>query len=439
MHGAEQQLFQKCCELWGQTTWPLCLLSSDSSNAACAVEALQAAYQREYDTAVRKIRQAVHDRVCAARQLYEQHSALAASLPTIPASARGTFTDDVTAILIQAWTHQPHVTRAERKVLSDVTGLNDKQIRTWFGNQRSRKGTNRKRGTSTTAQQRSTPYNGRAAATPPRPTSNFLRPKLRDFSGTSSSSFGSDDSDRSDASTAPSSVYSWLDGNKDAGGQYYQTAQHELSSPESTSGAQLQFGTRLHHQQPAVTLPEGYTQQEYQQQSFQQELSPLTPALQLALEQMDGIETQSTSAQSPDILEQSSIFHPSHDRSQQSAYTQPTYTSWMDQAETQDNSIDPTFVPLLPNFDFESEQRDEDFWNELTKASGGTFGGQQGLNELFDAIVGQEISIGLPQSFMTNHEEVNENRMHDWNNGPGINVMLPLQEGNGFGGFWKQA
>ncbi|KAM0789037.1 hypothetical protein ACM66B_003102 [Microbotryomycetes sp. NB124-2] len=404
---AEFLLAEQFCRQFGRTVQSLKEILDTASKVKVAESALRAAYQRGYDAAVDRLRVVMLEVIQQARQRYDEQLALAAMIPRVPDSAYGTFSEETTAILLQAYSHQQTVTKAERRVLSDVTGLSDRQIRTWFGNQRQRRGMSQQQQPSQkpTTVRRATPYTKTRGET-----SNFSpsRP-MRNFSGTSSSSLGSDESDVSEVSTAASSVQSWLD-----------AKQHGY-----THSPPQQLDTLAHHATHQARTHS--TQQELLQHH---QHSQYSPALQITIETDAKPRQASQASHSPDVLEYSSIYHPSQARGQVlELYHQQSVQHNEEQPQLEwQAQVDPAYVPLLPNFDFEAEARDNDFWQAFTQGDG--------LNELFGAIAastnGMATTFQLPPAIGVAEQPFMQQDMSR------INLMVPLDESAGIGGFWRQ-
>ncbi|GAA5892284.1 homeobox domain-containing protein [Sporobolomyces salmoneus] len=95
--------------------------------------------------------------------------------PSLTADPIGAFTEEVVSILQKAFEINETLSRAEVKGLMQVTGLNNKQIRTWFANARQRKG------------RKAAPY-----LVPRRPARHSFHPgPVRSVSNSSNSSFSS--------------------------------------------------------------------------------------------------------------------------------------------------------------------------------------------------------------------------------------------------------
>ncbi|GAA5963817.1 hypothetical protein JCM3765_004027 [Sporobolomyces pararoseus] len=150
--------------------------------------AIRSAIKRKYGEDLSLIRNRIVDEVSAAKTRHTSssstplppslHDSFAYPLPSPPLEPSGTFTEEVVAILQKAFETSDTLTRAEVKGLIQVTGLNNKQIRTWFANARQRRG------------RKAAPYD-----TPRRPTqpskqskSRTTNPPLRNVSNSSSSS-----------------------------------------------------------------------------------------------------------------------------------------------------------------------------------------------------------------------------------------------------------
>ncbi|KAK4055472.1 hypothetical protein OIV83_000018 [Microbotryomycetes sp. JL201] len=397
LDNAEITLTEQHCLRYGKTIEALAMFL-DSGKLRFAQQALQEAYQHAYNSATKQVCEELHQALEQARRRHDEQIALAATIPRVPDCSYGTFSEEVTAILLQAYSHQQTVTKAERRVLSDVTGLSDRQIRTWFGNQRQRRGM---------SQQPQKPYSARRGApyTKTRPdASKFsLRSPMRNFSGASSSSLGSDASDVSEASTAASSVQSWLESKANGYG---------LHSPPQQL-AQVDSFARYHTEQLAA-----YSTVDQWQQHAQ-----YSPALQITIDCPDA-QPQARYAGGDEFVEHTASYCPpvyhsgALEEHHQQAISAIEQQDWQEPQQT-----DPAYVPLLPNFDFEAEARDNDFWQAFTQGDG--------LNELFGAIAASTNGVAIfpvPQT----GENVSVQDVS------GINLMLPLNEASGIGGFWRQ-
>ncbi|GAA5927367.1 homeobox domain-containing protein [Sporobolomyces koalae] len=148
-----------------------------------------AAVQRQYAEAQKRCFERLFEEVKIARD-NQASSFVAYSQPTdirpgSPCEPTGAFTEEVVGILQEAFQRTATLSAAEVKGLRQITKLSTKQIRTWFANQRQRRG------------RKPAPY---PVATSRRP-SNQISPARRNFSdsSTSSSIISYTDSDASSA------------------------------------------------------------------------------------------------------------------------------------------------------------------------------------------------------------------------------------------------
>ncbi|GAA5994503.1 homeobox domain-containing protein [Rhodotorula paludigena] len=93
-----------------------------------------AALDRRYEDGVAALTTRLLDEVRAAQS---RHAAQAAAAP--PSDEPGQFTPDVLRVLHAAFDASDSVSRAERRELAGATGLTERQILTWFANQRQRR------------------------------------------------------------------------------------------------------------------------------------------------------------------------------------------------------------------------------------------------------------------------------------------------------------
>ncbi|GAA5859709.1 hypothetical protein JCM8547_006993 [Rhodosporidiobolus lusitaniae] len=140
--------------------------------------AVRQGYERQFSEASRRLEDRFLDEVRLARSR-SWHAQPPSTTPTVPMNQQepGTFTAEVLTILQTAFSVRDAVTRAERRELARVTGLSERQILTWFANQRQRRN----------KPKRASPYE-----TPRRPLQQQREyqhhPPLRTVSGSSSSS-----------------------------------------------------------------------------------------------------------------------------------------------------------------------------------------------------------------------------------------------------------
>ncbi|GAA6007411.1 hypothetical protein JCM10207_006332 [Rhodosporidiobolus poonsookiae] len=115
------------------------------------VESLRDAWTGKYATFVRSCADRFLEEVRLARLRHaSSQSSTSTSTPT--PQEPGTFTEEVVQILHAAFAVSDTVSRAERRQLALVTGLTERQVLTWFANQRQR------RPKKAAAAQRASPY-----------------------------------------------------------------------------------------------------------------------------------------------------------------------------------------------------------------------------------------------------------------------------------------
>ncbi|GAA5838889.1 hypothetical protein JCM5353_001064 [Sporobolomyces roseus] len=124
------------------------------SDLPLRVDALREGFGNRYVQSAAALRADILQEVQLAKSRYStSSSSISSSTPSIlatfshpllpqqaPAEAAGNFTEEVVGILQKAFETKDTLTRAEVKSLAAVTHLNTKQIRTWFANQRQRRG-----------------------------------------------------------------------------------------------------------------------------------------------------------------------------------------------------------------------------------------------------------------------------------------------------------
>ncbi|BGP15409.1 hypothetical protein JCM10213_005091 [Rhodosporidiobolus nylandii] len=101
-------------------------------------QAVAEACCRRFVNETAKCRSLLLDEVRLARARHSQPSTTAASAPS-EQQPSGVFTEEVLSILNAAFSVSEAVSRGERRELSRVTGLSERQVLTWFANQRQRR------------------------------------------------------------------------------------------------------------------------------------------------------------------------------------------------------------------------------------------------------------------------------------------------------------
>ncbi|GAA6053877.1 hypothetical protein NBRC10513_002786 [Rhodotorula toruloides] len=153
-------------------------------------EAMRASICRVFQRRTSDFRQRLFEEVRAA-QLRHSLSPPAPPSPESPATGRPKqFTAEVLAILEAAFEASDSVSRGERRELANVTGLTERQVLTWFANQRQRRNKKKERRVP------GTPYVRPDLAVPSTPTSRIRAPmhvhqQRRTVSGSSLGSSGS--------------------------------------------------------------------------------------------------------------------------------------------------------------------------------------------------------------------------------------------------------
>ncbi|GAA5906565.1 hypothetical protein JCM6882_004471 [Rhodosporidiobolus microsporus] len=99
------------------------------------IEGVEEAMRRAYEDSVDRCHNRLLDGIRLARQRHSSHPA-----PSAAPSEPGLFTPSILTILNSAFAVCDSVSRAERRELARATGLNERQVLTWFANQRQRRG-----------------------------------------------------------------------------------------------------------------------------------------------------------------------------------------------------------------------------------------------------------------------------------------------------------
>ncbi|GAA5918013.1 hypothetical protein JCM6882_007589 [Rhodosporidiobolus microsporus] len=119
-------------------------------------QAVKQWYMRKQADGVLSCRQRLLDEVRLARQRH--HSSFRPPPPAATPSEPGLFTPSILTILNSAFAVRDSVSRAERRELARATGLNERQVLSWFANQRQRRGKKDKTASQASHSTRASPY-----------------------------------------------------------------------------------------------------------------------------------------------------------------------------------------------------------------------------------------------------------------------------------------
>ncbi|ORY78878.1 hypothetical protein BCR35DRAFT_332210 [Leucosporidium creatinivorum] len=308
--------------------------TSSEGDQACngASEVLRTRYMGDYVAARNRLRAQLLAEVTAARDR------VASSVEST--EGRGSFSDEVVAVLERAFAQQTTLNRAERRSLAEATGLEEKQVGTWFANQRQRRLRPQRR-------ERTAPYDMSS------------RPRgRRDFSGSSASSMSSLNSALSDVSTVPSSVESWISSS--------------ASSTISYDSETLPSSTRDSSPQPFSSLPS--LPRRLRLRSSPSWTSPI-PTVSTTLPTPSPSRSSFPRTSTPT----SSSIHPFFASPTTTTASHPTTNFTFDAPPPPPSPTTAQLLstaPFLQGFDFEQDPQDGAFWQQFLQ---GGFGAELGL------------------------------------------------------------
>ncbi|GAA5986049.1 hypothetical protein JCM11641_005538 [Rhodosporidiobolus odoratus] len=140
---ASAELAAATHQTFGRTVAELAnaVVEEDESFETIVSTSLVPAWIRQFHLAVANLEQRFVHEVSLARQRHSTPADIPVHLsPTaVDAQPSGAFTEEVLSIMNRAFLVSESVSRAERRELSRVTGLSERQVLTWFANQRQRR------------------------------------------------------------------------------------------------------------------------------------------------------------------------------------------------------------------------------------------------------------------------------------------------------------